>query len=263
MTPLSGRRGAAIAALMLATAAAVASSRLAPRAHDSCRSPDALRATSLIPGSTALGERLEDLTPETFQWSEGRLEHPTWRNRPLHFQIVRSFAAPKLYERPTRLAGDKLEPEQHEVREIRVGEDTLPVHLVWDRTQEPVRLVAYLFAYQNRPVATPLLAQLRSAIGLLVSGPEPLTLFLVTGDAADENAGAVEETALRWLRDAWSYFASACQVPRGTSAIPAGAQRDGAVDAVHGALTRTPPIPAGVAPPVPRVAGRALITRAS
>jgi hypothetical protein len=218
VTPLSGRHRVALAGLLLATAAVVSWARLTPRANDSCARPEALRATSLITGSTALGERTEDLTAETFQWSEGQVEHPVWRDRPLRFQIIRSYAAPTLYERPVRFAGAKLEPERHDVCEIRAGGDTLPVHLVWDPTREPAVFVAYLFAYRNRPVATPLLAQLRSAIDLLLSGPEPLTLFLITADETDENAPAVEETALRWIGEAWAHFERAC----GAAALSGG-----------------------------------------
>jgi hypothetical protein len=195
---------------------------------DPCASPDALRATSLIPGSVALGERLEALDGAVFQWSEGEIANPLLPKLPMQFQIIRSWDAPRLYNNPIRHgdpaqreagAGERrrpprLQPEELRVRELDVDGVRVPIHLAWDHTDTGTsRLVAWLFVFDDRPVRSPLAAQLRGALGLAFEGPRPLTLVTLAAVAPAPSTARVEDAAADWFADAWRYVARACQAP--------------------------------------------------
>lgn len=208
---LASRYGAPLVALLIAAAVPGIASRFGELRQDPCRAPDALKATSLIAGTTALGERLESLTPETFQWSEGTVTNPVFPELPLRFQIIRSYDGASLYERPVAFAGKKLEPEEREVRELASAGGAIPLHVVRDQTTSPVRLVAYFFVFDGRVVRSPLRAQLQSAVGLALTGPRPVTLVLIAGEATPATAPSVETAATEWLASAWSFVAAACR----------------------------------------------------
>jgi hypothetical protein len=208
---LASKYGVWLAVLLLAAALPGAASRFGGRRHDPCRAPEALRATSLIPDTTALGERRESLTPATFQWSEGTVPNPAFPDHPLVFQLVRSYDGTKLYERPVSFAREKLEPERREVREVATSLGTIPVHVVWDHTSSPSTLVAYFFVFDEDVVRSAFLAQLRAAIDLALTGPRPVTLVLISGVAAPQAAPAVERAATEWLARAWPFVADACR----------------------------------------------------
>ena len=200
------------------------------RGPDVCRSPQAIKATSLIPGTVALGERLEALDSETFQWSEGQFANPLLPRNPMEFQIVRSYDAPKLYGNPLRLGerngpgaieelatsgarSDRMQPEDLRIREVGVEGVNVPIHVAWDHTQAPrgpSRLVAWTFVYENRPVRAPLARQILGALPLVIGGPRPLTLVTVSGIATRETSERVEDAAAAWLADAWRYIAHSC-----------------------------------------------------
>lgn len=211
---VSGKHVIALIALLAAGAAPRVAAYRGLHGEDSCRAPGALKATSMISGTLALGERLESLSPATFQWSEGEVANPALPKAPLQFQIIRSYDGPSLYENPLRFAGDRLEPEELIVREIEVDGERIPVHIAWDRTQVPGhRLVAYFFVFDGRPVRSPLATQLRRAVGLALRGPRPTTLVLVSGSAFPNSAAVIEDAATTWLGDAWRYFAHVCGEP--------------------------------------------------
>jgi len=199
-----------MAAALALGLAPVAMSSLHPRFRDPCRNPAALQATSLIDGFRPLGERLEKRGPHDIQWSEGEIPRVGRPSEPLHFQILRSYDARKLYEHTVRFASEKLEPEEHEILpRISQGEE-LPIHLVRDHTRSPSVILAYLFAYRGRPVAQPLLALLEDAPRQLLRGSAPLTLFLVEARAPHRRTAAAEEAAERWLVAAWRQYRMAC-----------------------------------------------------
>jgi hypothetical protein len=221
------------AAALLLIAGSAAALRVAvlrdARGADACASPGALKATSLIPGTVALGERLEALGGDTIQWSEGDVPNPVSARVPMRFQLVRSFDAPALYADPIALAsreepapGREPEPaprERHlQPEELRLAMEptavgALPIHLAWDHTEAPAgpsRLVAWYFAFDGVPVTSPLRAQLASAWSLAVRGPRPLTLVTLSAIATQATAARVEAAAVAWLRASWEYTARAC-----------------------------------------------------
>jgi hypothetical protein len=203
------------------------------RGEDPCAAPGAIRATSLIPGTTALGERLEALDTQTFQWSEGEVANPVFAKLPMQFQIVRSYDAPWLYGSPLALATwprrepsapgpaeehlreAALQPEELRVREADAGgRSQLPIRVAWDHTEAPLgpsRLVAWFFLFDNKPVRSPLAAQLAASFGLALRGPRPLTLVTISALATEQTTGPVEDAAVAWLEDAWSYIARSCE----------------------------------------------------
>jgi hypothetical protein len=202
------------------------------RGEDPCASPGAIKATSLIPGTTALGERLETLDADTIQWSEGEVANPVLAKLPMRFQIVRSFDATELYvnplgyaapQGPTRTtngqvaealpAEPSLQPEELRVREAGRGGGVLPIHIAWDHTEAPSgpsRLVAWYFVFDNEPVRAPLSSQLENALNLAAGGPRPLTLVTISALASEQTAAQVEDAAVAWLESAWVYIARAC-----------------------------------------------------
>jgi hypothetical protein len=220
------------AAGLLVLAGAAAGLRLAllegSRGADRCAAPGALKATSLIPGTLALGERLEALGPETFQWSEGEVENPALAKLPMRFQIVRSYAATALYVNPlhyaarpdspqsraeTAAAERRLQPEELRVRVIAAAGVSLPIHVAWDHTDAPVgpsRLAAWLFVFDNQPVRSPLRSQLANALSLAAAGARPLTIVTVSALAPVNATAQVEDAAVAWLADAWRYTARVC-----------------------------------------------------
>jgi len=224
----------AVGLLVLAGGAAALRLGVLPgaRGEDRCARPGAIKATSLIPGTLALGERLEALDGDTIQWSEGEVAHPVFPTLPMRFQIVRSFDATKLYANPLRYAAfrgaqpaaddaeseagatePRVEPEELRLREARVGGVALPIHVAWDHTQAPhgpSRLVAWFFVFDNEPVRSPLSSQLENALSLAAGGPRPMTLVTISALASEETVVRVEDAASAWLENAWAYMARAC-----------------------------------------------------
>jgi hypothetical protein len=223
----------AVALLVLAGGAATLRLTLlrGARGEDLCASPGAIKATSLIPDTVALGERLEALDADVIQWSEGEVPNPVFHQLPMRFQIIRSYDAAELFMNPlafgaqsdsgpqTRAAGAvpastrRLQPEELRVRSESVDATSLPIHVAWDRTEAPrgpSRLVAWFFVFDNEPVRSPLSSQLVNALNLTSGGPRPLTLVVISALASEGTAGQVEDAAVAWLENAWKYVAKAC-----------------------------------------------------
>lgn len=230
MIPVSGRFIGALSLVLAATAGLRLFALADAHGTDPCRSPDALKATSLIPGAIALGERRESLDRSTIQWSEGDLV-PSRPAISMRFQIIRSFDGPFLYGNPLRhgeafgrglRASEgapvadtrRLQPEELRVRRSRVAGAELPIHVAWDHTEAPVgpsRLVAWFFVFDNAPVESPFRAQLRAAASLALRGSRPLTLVLISGSVPHETVAMAEDVAVSWLEGAWTHVAESCR----------------------------------------------------
>ena len=104
MIRISTRFAVALVALLGAAAGLRIGVLHEARGLDRCAAPGAMKATSLIPGTVALGERLEALDDDTIQWSEGELPNPAFSKLPMQFQIIRSYDAPALYANPLAYA---------------------------------------------------------------------------------------------------------------------------------------------------------------
>lgn len=225
MTRPSTRFAAALVAILGAAVGLRIGVLERARGEDSCASPSSLKATSLIPGTVALGERLEAFDEKTVQWSEGEVPVRATPSLPMRFQIIRSYDAPSLYGNPLALAdwpplgsagagaGHAMQAETLRLRTTASQGTDLPIHVAWDHTQAPrgpSRLVAWMYVFDNAPVRSPTAAQLRAALHLATRGPRPLTLLIVSAYATERSATDTEDAAVAWLGDAWAYVASAC-----------------------------------------------------
>jgi len=215
--PISPRYALPLLGLLLLALIPAVIQQLNPRRIDSCKMPEALKATSLIPGAQARGERLEKRNRNVIQWSEGEIEvevemKPGRRRRPeLGFQIIRTYDARPIYERPVSLVEGAPEPEQHFIRQQQTAAGTVPIHVVVDKTGRQGRVIAYLFVYDDEPVAMPFWSQAKNVFRELVTGARPLTLFLVDAKAAGRPTQAVADRATEWLGGAWEYFDEMCR----------------------------------------------------
>jgi hypothetical protein len=209
VTRISTRYAPALLGLLVLAAAASAAQAFFPRWVDPCRNPEALRVTSLIPGTVAEGEILEKRGKVVIQWSEGRLEPGPTPGPPLRFQIVRSFGSLLLYLQPLTLLGGEPEAQDLEVRTLDTAAGPLDVHLESARVPERVAFVAYFYTHGNEAVSHPFFSKLRSAIAEMLWGTWPLGLFAVTGQAAD--LGQARERAEAWLVSAFEHFDAACR----------------------------------------------------
>ncbi|HEY8120261.1 MAG TPA: hypothetical protein VII78_03000 [Myxococcota bacterium] len=234
MIRVSSKFAPALIALLGAASALRMTTLQDARAADPCASPGALKATSLISDTVALGERLEAIDATTIQWSEGEVAHPLAPKLPMKFHLIRSYDAAALYDNPIHYAEPppdpapsadadaraaeersrqraRLQPEALSVREVASGDTRLPIHLAWDRTAVPSRLVAWFFVFDNAPVESPLRSQLANALNLAVGGARPLTLVTIAAVSSPQSEGVVEDAAVAWLSNAWSYIAHSCE----------------------------------------------------
>lgn len=218
MIALSTRHARWLVLLLGAALLPVVLEEVRPRRHDDCRNPDMLTLTLAIPGSkpTRSATRRAPAQPrggasrEDFTlWTQGEIENPVDARNALRFWMIRSYdpdaISPRAY-----LEGE-FDPEQHDVRELETKEGVLPVHVATDRTRNPVRVVAWAFAYDGRPTAELFPALLRAAPGRLLNGSVPMTLFLVDGAAHESDAETVDAAATRWISEAWSHMARFCR----------------------------------------------------
>lgn len=213
MSAVSTRHGTAIAALFALALVPVGWNTLRPRRVDPCRNPGELIATSLIPGTRSGGERWERRSADVIQWSEGTVPVPGDVREPLHFQIVRSYNARRLYANPLVLAFQKVEAEDHELIPVGSGSGQATIHLVHDHTQRRSRVIAYLYIYGNRPVSSAFLHQVAVAPRELIFGQRPLTLLLVAGTAPHRRTERADAAAKRWLTQAWEFYEKSCMNP--------------------------------------------------
>jgi hypothetical protein len=239
VTPVATRFLGALTVALAATAGLRVFALAGARGADPCRSPDALKATSLIPNTIALGERLEARGAATIQWSEGDVVLPQPPRLSMHFQIIRSFDGPALYANPLRYGEafgrrsssdedrppPRLQPEELRVRRERIAGRELPIHVAWDHTEAPTgpsRLVAWFFVFDNEPVESPFFAQFAGAPSLALRGPRPLTLVMISGLARHDDSRrrvgesdpgalrAAEDAAIAWLTGAWTRVLESC-----------------------------------------------------
>ena len=237
MIRLSARFAPALVAITVVAAALQLGAVRGARGEDPCASPESLRATTLIPGSAALGERLELLDDATFQWSEGEVPNPMHPSQPMRFQIVRSYASAWLSENPLKFAFSgtgrpaadpqaerrrRLQPEELRVVMTASEAGVVPIRVAWDHTESrvllgrsegrgPSRLAAWFFVFDNRAVSSPVREQLRGAVGLAVGGARPLSLVMISALATEETVAPVEAAATAWLARAWEYTARSCR----------------------------------------------------
>jgi hypothetical protein len=216
VTRVSTRYALPLLALLAVAFAASAAQVVFPRQIDTCRSPESMRATDLIPGSVPEGEQLERRGEAVIQWSEGRLAAAPASGAPFRFQIVRSFGSHLLYLDPLELVDRKLEVHDAEWHEVGTSAGPVEVRVESARARGRVAFVAYFYADGNDPVRHPFLSKLRHAFFEMLTGPRPLSLFAVTGYAAQ--LADARQQATVWLGAAFEHFAASCRAPAARTA---------------------------------------------
>ncbi|MDJ0868229.1 MAG: hypothetical protein QNK03_19135 [Myxococcota bacterium] len=207
MIPISRRFYWLVIVLLAAASVPVVTHGIGRYRNEDCADPEAFRDALRIEGTLSAEQRAISSRSTRVQWTSGEVEG---HGRPT-FQIVRSFRARWLSERPSSLVEPQIEAERQNVDEIEVDGRTLPIRMVYDETGARKRLVAFLFVYAGEPVARPLVAQLRSGFSQLLHGTRPLTLFLISGGTAPWNLPKLEERARDWLAAAWRHYEATCQ----------------------------------------------------
>lgn len=141
---------------------------------------------------------------------EGTIELEGSRVLQLHFRIYRSFEPKYLYMRPAANLAERFRTDGRKLKWIDAGDEKLPVYMLYEHSGRAIRLAAYTFVYNSRPVAHPFVAQLTSSLTQLFEGTRPLTLFLISGRASRDRLGAMEAAAEEWLIASWNRYRSVC-----------------------------------------------------
>lgn len=210
MIEISHRFAPALLLLGFAALAPVALHHFRPIETETCRDPGALLSTYRIEGGTAGTERYENDRGDKIQWTEGELPRLRPRIEPLHFAVLRSFRPTEIYLRPAGFVVPRFEAERRTIEWIRVGDEELPIHFERGRRIDGAGFVAYLYLYEGKPVLHPFRAQLRGALGQIVNGARPLTMFIAGGTVPGRRIPDFEDQAKDWLASAWHYYAEVC-----------------------------------------------------
>lgn len=214
MTPFSGRYTIAVALLLGLVSIVPLATLAASRRVDECANPEALLDVSSLPRSRlerelpAHAHRKEFVT----QWTLGLARPERKGTNEIHFRILRSFDPRFLYQKPTGFveAGTQVHGYPIEPRTLDVDGQAVPIRLVRAFGLGKTRVVGFLFVYEGRPVASPLRAQLGSAVSQLVGGSTPLTFYIVSQEGARELEDDIVETVEEWLAAAWEHYRQSC-----------------------------------------------------
>jgi hypothetical protein len=216
MIALSTRYARALLLLLALGLIPILGEEVWPRQHDDCRQPDMLNLTLAIPGSTPQRrsdrlkeERSSNRREGVLQWTRGDVGNPEDPDAPLRFWIVRSFDPARAS--PRWVLDGAFDPESNELHQVATEAGTLPVHIAIDRTRQPTRMIAWAWVYDGSPTERVFPALLRGAPSRLVGGATPLTLLMVDGTSAGDDAGELGAVATGWLAAAWSHMERHCR----------------------------------------------------
>lgn len=188
--------------------------------NDPCREPEALLYTATRPGPTAPED--PDMTRKRSQWLERAAPEGAWAegavavegaDLSLRTLVVRSYDAKLLYHFPEVRFGSGEQSGRTSVAYVQDdGGPRLPIREVeFDRAGSFHTVTAYLLVYGGRAVGNPYLAQLAAAPRQMITGSEPMTLFMVWGLARDEQRAAARAAARDWLLQSWRIYESTCR----------------------------------------------------
>jgi exosortase/archaeosortase family protein len=214
-TPISDRFAVALFAVSaLALVPVVAHTYLNWRVDD-CANPTALVPPMAADGDFAAHDKqVRHDFVDVYQWREGKLA-ATGGVPELSYIVIRSYDPKQLYYRGTRrmwkdvtTTGDRIEWLD--------GDGGTKVPIVRSSTnpenpRAPKAVIAALLVYDDKPVETGWLAQLRAAPRQLFGGSRPMTFFAVRGDVPEELVPATEKRAQQWLLDSWRNYGAICR----------------------------------------------------
>jgi hypothetical protein len=212
MTPIADRPLLPLLAILLATLVPVFYHAFGDANRDDCADPAGLLAAYRIEGTQEESERWDKHIKDWIQWTEGEINATRSDVEPLSFRIIRTFRGRRVYLRPTIFLPERLEPDHIEVRWIDVDGERVPISIgtVFQHSKRSMKLAAYLFAYEDKPVIHPFREHLASALPQVFGGTRPLTLFLVSGYAKQDQIESIERPALEWLANAWRHYRDSC-----------------------------------------------------
>lgn len=209
MTVLSSRHARWLVVLLGLCLVPVVAAELRPRRRDDCRNPDMLLATVLIPGSKPRATPPDRRPEGVIQWSEGEVANPLLPSRPLRFHIIRSFD--RAHTSPMGVLEKPIDAESVATESVATHAGELPINVAIDHTRAPSRIVAWVFVFDGRAVASPFLSIVKSAPEQLLRGTLPLSLLVIEGVAPEGGAERVVTAARGWLGAAWEHVAVACR----------------------------------------------------
>ncbi len=212
MMTLSTRYVGPLLILLLSAFFAVWTYSYAGFRSDDCADPSALLETGWIEGLELGDEPAGKPRPWLLQDIGGSVATKDPKISPLGFQILRSFELELLYERPVWLfyKGYGFVSSEPMLEWIGSQGEGFPIHKVFEKAPGAVRLGAYMFVYDSRPMATPSLELLSATLRRTVSGRRPLTLVMVDVSFLSSRREAAEELAEKWLISAWEHYRSVC-----------------------------------------------------
>ena len=212
MTALSDRYAGPAVGLLLVVLIPLGMTLFSPRRAENCQNPEALRATSQIPHSIPMGEKLESRSDDVVQWSEGTVDIPD-RKGELYFQIVRSYDWRKHALNVLNLVNPKMEPESQQLIHAGGPEEKIPIHIGLDHTGAASEIVAYTFLDGATSVEAPFTHELLKAVDHLIEGSTPLTILVIAGDFPRHSIPDAQAEAVEWLVAASRYTKASCSSP--------------------------------------------------
>jgi len=215
MMTLSTRYVALLLALPAAALLAVWSYSYGAIRSDDCIEPHALLESTWVAGMRPQAERKHAPPSWAFQSIEGTVPSEDPMISPLEIRILRTFEPDQLYGNPLKTfrGSHELITSQITLSWIDAESDRLPVHEVLTEAPRGVRIDAYIFFYDSRPVANPVPAMLSGAASRLRSGPLPLTLVTVSAYASDPLRDEARKLAEEALVSSWEHYRTACRGP--------------------------------------------------
>jgi len=176
---------------------------------DDCKAPSAL-ISGPASASDNGGKRDAFMRDrfESSQWQEGSFSKDGLQ---FNFSVVRSYDAKRLYHRPENsFVEHSAIVDRRDLEWVEGNSGKLPIHRAYYGDTDPAILVSYILVYHSSPVASPYSAQLRAAPVELISGPRPMTLFLIQAHGSPTSLQEMEKLEREWLLASWEKYRSAC-----------------------------------------------------
>lgn len=204
MIGLSPRFAVAAGALLLCAALPVLLHAGLRPVRDDCRDPDAFFGAPRIAGAEVSRVVTEDGAASGV---EGELERV-----PLQVKVLRTFEPFRFYARPLEYGfRTHLYVDAARTRYVEAGDDRLALHWRTNAWSDLIEFEGYGLAQGGRPVWHPIESGLALAGSQLLSGTQPVTLFIVSGGDRREDLAQVTREADAWLAQAWHELEAACE----------------------------------------------------
>jgi hypothetical protein len=213
MTTLSTRYVVPLVALLVPALVAVWVYSFSGFRSDDCADPSALSETAWIEGLEPRKEPEGKPRRWLLENISGTIATKDPNISPLEFRILRSFELERLRGEPVNFFRQPVDffLSRPTLEWIDSQGDELPIYELVAEAQGVVRVGAYMFLYDSRPVANPSRTLLSAALQRIATGRRPLTLVTVSVVASRPLRGAAEELAEEWLVSAWEYYRSVCR----------------------------------------------------